>query len=46
MRLLKIFFLILLLSPWFILKAEAQINDVWAVGDGEKIFKYNTDHFA
>ena len=25
---------------------QAQINDVWAIGDGEKIFKYNTNHFA
>lgn len=26
-------------------KTKAQIVDVWAVGDGEKIFKYDTDHF-
>ncbi len=25
---------------------NAQIVSVWAVGDGEKIFKYETDHFA
>ncbi|KPL12259.1 MAG: hypothetical protein AMS26_18380, partial [Bacteroides sp. SM23_62] len=25
---------------------HAQIVTVWAVGDGEKIFKYNTEHFA
>ncbi len=25
---------------------NAQIVDVWAVGDGEKIFKYDTDHPA
>ncbi len=25
--------------------ANAQVTDVWAVGDGEKIFRYTTDHF-
>ncbi|MFD2101478.1 hypothetical protein [Flagellimonas iocasae] len=25
---------------------SAQIVNVWAVGDGEKVFRYNTDHFA
>jgi len=26
--------------------ANAQIVNAWAMGDGEKIFKYETDHFA
>ena len=27
-------------------KMNAQIVDVWAVGDGEKIFRYKTEHAA
>jgi hypothetical protein len=35
----------MMLVPSF-LEMHAQIVTVWAVGDGEKIFKYNTEHFA
>ncbi len=27
-------------------RISAQVLDVWAISDGEKVFKYHTDHFA
>jgi hypothetical protein len=30
----------------FLMELNAQIVDVWAVGDGEKIFRNNTEHPA
>ena len=42
---MKYGFIHLILTLSF-LEMHAQIVDVWAVGDGEKIFRYNTDHSA
>ncbi len=42
---LEFAFIILILAISY-LKVHAQIVDVWAVGDGEKIFRYDTDHAA
>lgn len=36
--------LILILTLLFVQKPNAQVVSVWAVGDGEKIFKHDTDH--
>ena len=43
---IKTSILFFLLTLWMGLSLQAQGNTVWAVGDGEKIFRYNTDHFA
>lgn len=46
MRLKKILLPTLLLFLYIVLEGQAQVNAVWAIADGEKVFKYNTDHFA
>jgi hypothetical protein len=38
--------IILLVSIIAAIKLDAQIVTVWAVGDGEKVYKYDTDHPA
>ena len=35
--------LALILHPFY---SNAQVLSVWAIGDGEKVFKFDTDHFA
>jgi len=35
------FLLSLSILPW---EARAEISDVWAVGDGEKVFRYDAEH--
>ncbi|MFH0759741.1 MAG: glycoside hydrolase domain-containing protein [Bacteroidota bacterium] len=42
---LKFGFVLLILASG-VFKMDAQIVNVWAVGDGEKVFRYDTDHVA
>ena len=37
------FLLTLILYPFY---SNTQVLNVWAVSDGEKVFKFDTDHFA
>ena len=44
--LIKVFILNLILLLCLQFELQAQVNSVWAIGDGEKIYKYNTTHFG
>jgi hypothetical protein len=43
---IKRVFIIALILASCCCEINAQIAGVWAVGDGEKVFKYNTEHAA
>ncbi len=46
LRNLKIILVFMTLFQSINVPLQAQVRKVWAVGDGEKIFKFDTDHFA
>jgi hypothetical protein len=40
---IRLWIIILLIAS--VSTVDAQVTEVWAVGDGEKIFRYTADHF-